>query len=117
LDPTQFDRSSKTGSLNGAKEYSRNLTEVDRIWSRTSLLGTKHGFIRMTPKVNNNLFGYFKITETNKSCSRSEVVNDFAAKQMIAYFFGYTGHVATVTLEDRKTVNTDWYTTIFCQKS
>ena len=35
-----------------------------------------------------------------------------AAKQMIACFFGYTGHVTTVALEDRRTVNTDWYTTI-----
>ena len=32
-----------------------------------------------------------------------------AAKQMIACFFGYTGHVTTVALEDRRTVNTDWY--------
>ena len=32
-----------------------------------------------------------------------------AAKQMIACFFGYTGHVTTVALEDRRT---DWYTTI-----
>jgi len=31
---------------------------------------------------------------------------------MIACFFGYTGHMATVTLEDRRIVNTDWYTTI-----
>ena len=28
-----------------------------------------------------------------------------AAKQMIACFFGYTGHVTTVALEDRGTVN------------
>ena len=31
---------------------------------------------------------------------------------MIACFFGYTGHVTTVGLEDRRTVNTDWYTSI-----
>ena len=31
---------------------------------------------------------------------------------MIACFFGYTGHVTTA-LEDRRTVNTDWYTTIY----
>ena len=30
-----------------------------------------------------------------------------AAKQMIACFFGYTGHVTTVALEDRRTINTD----------
>ncbi|XP_011063839.1 PREDICTED: uncharacterized protein LOC105151695 isoform X2 [Acromyrmex echinatior] len=34
------------------------------------------------------------------------------AKQMIACFFSYTGHVTTVALEDRRIVNTDWYTTI-----
>ena len=32
---------------------------------------------------------------------------------MIACFFSYTGHVTTVALEDRRTVNTDWYTTIY----
>lgn len=31
---------------------------------------------------------------------------------MIACFFGCTGHVATIPLEDRRTVNADWYTTI-----
>jgi len=31
---------------------------------------------------------------------------------MIACFFGYTGHMATMTLEDRRTINTDCYTTI-----
>ena len=30
-----------------------------------------------------------------------------AAKQIIACFFGYIGHVTTVALEDRRTVNTD----------
>ena len=35
------------------------------------------------------------------------------SKQMIAYFFGKTGHVAIVPLEQRRTVNSEWYTTIF----
>lgn len=34
------------------------------------------------------------------------------SKKMIACFFGYTGHVATIALEDRRTVNAEWYTTI-----
>lgn len=34
------------------------------------------------------------------------------AKQMVACFFGRMGHVATVPLEQRKTVNSEWYTTI-----
>lgn len=33
-------------------------------------------------------------------------------KQMVACFFGISGHVATVPLENRKTVNSEWYTTI-----
>lgn len=34
------------------------------------------------------------------------------AKQMVACFFKKTGHVATVALENHKTVNSAWYTTI-----
>lgn len=34
------------------------------------------------------------------------------AKKMIACFFNKTGHVATIALEDRRTVNAEWYTTI-----
>lgn len=34
-----------------------------------------------------------------------------AAKKMIASFFQITGHVASVALEDRRTVNADWYVT------
>lgn len=35
-----------------------------------------------------------------------------ASKKMIAAFFSITGHVATIALENRRTVNADWYTTI-----
>jgi histone-lysine N-methyltransferase SETMAR len=34
------------------------------------------------------------------------------SKQMVACFFGKTGHVATVPLVERRTVNSEWYTTI-----
>lgn len=34
------------------------------------------------------------------------------SKKMIAFFFGKIGPVATVALEDRRTVTADWYTTI-----
>lgn len=37
-------------------------------------------------------------------------------KRMVASFFRKNGHVATVPLEDRKTVNSDWYTTICLPK-
>lgn len=33
-------------------------------------------------------------------------------KQMVACFFGINGHVATVPLENSRTVNSEWYTTI-----
>ena len=35
--------------------------------------------------------------------------NRSASKQMIACFFAKFGHVATIPLEDRKTVTADWY--------
>lgn len=34
------------------------------------------------------------------------------SKKMVASFVAKSGHVATICLEDRKTVNADWYTTI-----
>lgn len=53
----------------------------------------KLGFIRMNPKITNSPeFGYFKPTEVVRSRS--------AAKQIIACFFGVTGHVAIKGLED-----------------
>ena len=35
--------------------------------------------------------------------------NRSASKEMIACFFAKFGHVATIPLEDRKTVMADWY--------
>ena len=35
---------------------------------------------------------------------------------MVAYFFCKTGNVATVPLEHRRTVNSEWYTTICLPK-
>ena len=37
-------------------------------------------------------------------------------KQMVASFFEMGDHVATVPLEDRRTLNADWYTSIFLLK-
>jgi len=34
------------------------------------------------------------------------------SKKMVASFVAKTGHVATICLEDRKSVNADWYTTV-----
>ncbi len=33
-------------------------------------------------------------------------------RKMVASFFGYSGHVATVVLEDRRTVTSQWYTRV-----
>ena len=38
------------------------------------------------------------------------------SKQMVACFFRKTGHAATVSLEQRCTVNSEWYTTISLEK-
>lgn len=43
-----------------------------------------------------------------QKCRRSRSVG----KKMVASFFSLTGHVATVPLEDRKTVNADWYVNV-----
>ncbi|XP_011058653.1 PREDICTED: uncharacterized protein LOC105148558 [Acromyrmex echinatior] len=48
--PHNLTEAQKQFVLNGAKKCSRNSTEVGQIWSTTSLLGTKHGSIRMSPK-------------------------------------------------------------------
>lgn len=34
------------------------------------------------------------------------------SKQMVACFFGITGHIATIPVVERRTVNSTWYTTI-----
>lgn len=50
----------------------------------------------------------FQFEENPTKVTRSRSV----AKQMVACFFTKTGHVATVALENQKTVNSAWYTTI-----
>ena len=94
--------------LNGAKKCSRNSTDVSQIWSTTSLLETKYGSIRELESKQQSTVWIFQ----NEPKPTKVVYSRSAAKQMIACFFGYTGHVTTVALEDRRTVNTDWYTTI-----
>lgn len=50
----------------------------------------------------------FQCEECPTKVTRSRSV----AKQMVSCFFTKTGHVATVALENQKTVNSAWYTTI-----
>ncbi|CAH1956346.1 unnamed protein product [Acanthoscelides obtectus] len=35
---------------------------------------------------------------------------------MVATFVSKAGHIATIPLNEQRTVTADWYTTIFCQK-
>ena len=39
------------------------------------------------------------------------------SKQMVVCFFGKAGHVVTVSLEQRRTVNSEWYVIFVCLKS
>ena len=65
-----------------------------------------HGFTRMSPKINSNDLWVFQDEQNPTKRTRS------TSKQMIACFFGKTEHVAIVPLEQRRTVNSEWYTTI-----
>ena len=80
---------------------SRNSAEVGQIWSTTSLLGDETWIYSYEPESKQQSFVWvfqneLKPTKVIRSCS--------AAKQMIVCFFGYTGHVTTVALKDRRTV-------------
>ena len=44
------------------------------------------------------------------------VCGKISSKQMVACFFCKTGYVATVPLEHRRTINSEWYTTICLPK-
>ena len=48
----------------------------------------------------------------NESAPTKVVREKSRNKKMVASFFGITGHVSTVALEDRRTVNAEWYTTV-----
>ena len=63
----------------------------------------------MSPKVNSNrLYGCFKISQIQQKLQSTRSTS----KQMIAFCFQKTGHVAIVPLEQRSAVNSEWYTTI-----
>ena len=74
--------------------------------SMTSWQMMYRGFTRLSPKVNSSrLYGCFKMSQIQKKLR--------ASKQVIACFFGKTGHVAIVPLEQHTTVNSEWYTIIY----
>ena len=72
-----------------------------RLWHR--------GFTRMSPKVNSSrLSGCFKMSQIQQKLLAHEALTS----KWSPVFSEKTGHVAIVPLEQRRTVNSDWYTTI-----
>ena len=67
---------------------------------------TNHGSMRMSPKKQQSIVWVFE----------DEPEEDETSKQMVGCFVGKTGHVATVPFEHRRTVNSEWYTTICLPK-
>ena len=67
------------------------------------------GIYAYSPKVNSSrLYGCFKMRKIQQKL----LVLGCTSKQMIAWFFGKTEHVVIVPLEQRRKVNSEWYTTI-----
>ena len=87
--------------LNGAKKCSRNSTEVGQIWSTTLVTGVETWIYSYEPESKQQSTVWVFQNEPKPT---KVVHSRSAAKQTIACFFGYTGHVTTVTLEDRRTV-------------
>jgi len=71
---------------------------------------TNDGTMLMSPKQNSN-----RSCESSKTSqiNRKLFVDE---AQMVACFLGKTGHIATVPLKQRRTVNFEWYTTIGLRK-
>uniref|UniRef100_A0A182RUD9 Uncharacterized protein n=1 Tax=Anopheles funestus TaxID=62324 RepID=A0A182RUD9_ANOFN len=99
LDPGQFDNRSKKGP--------RRLVQgnvLQKTFIKSSQV-TNHESVHMNPKQNNNRpCGSSTTSQIQKKSKNS--------KQIVASFFGITGHVATVPLEQRRMINSEWYTTI-----
>ena len=73
---------------------------------------TTYGSMRMRPKQNNSpLCGLPRRAKSNESWLWKK---HFEADARL--FFGKTGHVTTLPLEHRRTINSEWYTTIWLPK-
>ena len=81
------------------------------IWSSQVM---NHAYVRMSPKQSNSPpCGWLFEPKPNPM---KIVCGKITSKQMVACFFGKTGHVATFQLEHRRPVNSEWYTTICLPK-
>ena len=88
------------------KKSSKNTIAVLRNTCMTSWQVMNCKFTRMSPIVNSSrLYGCFKMSQIQQKLIAQ-------SKQMIACFFGKTGHVAIIPIEQRRTVNSIWFTTI-----
>ena len=108
LDSTQFINRLKKGSCrlvewNTPKIRSRCFET--RLWHRDR----NRRFTHMGPKVNSSrLYGCFKMSQIQQKLLTHEVL----PIKWSPVFFGKTGHVAIVPLEQRRNVYAEWYTTI-----
>ena len=96
----------------GIKKCLKNTMAVlEKTFIRSSQM-TNHGCGRMSPKQSNS--------PPCGSLNRSQIQWKFVCGKSLRSkwwcFFGRIGHVATVPLEQRRTVNSEWYTTISSDK-
>ncbi|GBP49887.1 hypothetical protein EVAR_29500_1 [Eumeta japonica] len=92
----------------------RRMIETDRHVTyykfRASLgIGDKTRIYRNNPKIKQQLTLWVYQDEPKPTKNARE---QSTSKQMIAFFFNKTRRVATVALENCRTMNSDWYTTI-----
>ena len=92
----------------GRKKCSKNAIAVLRYTSMTSWHVMNRKFTSMNPKVKSSIcMGVSRWAKSNKSCCTRST-----SKQMIACFFGKTVYVVIIPLEQRRTVNSEWYSTV-----
>lgn len=75
-------------------------------WSKEMLNQVDDGYIVSTQKLNVRVF------KGEEKTMRVKWIRS-VAKRIVPTFFCKTGHVATISLENRRMVNTEWYTTIW----
>ena len=95
----------------GLKKCSKSTIAVIRITSMTSWQVMNRGFTRMSPKLNSSqLYRCFKMSQIQRNLLEHESLPSKLSP--VFFFFWKTGHVAIVPLEQRRTVNSKWHTTI-----
>ena len=107
---TQFVNQSKKSRVDWSKEILQNTITMFRNTSITSWQVMNRIFTRMSPKVSSSrLYGCFKMSQIQQKLLAHEAL---PSKWSPVFFFGKTGQVAIVPLEQRRTVNSECYATI-----